>query len=57
MRRRFLTVLLVGALGLLTAGASLALAGPGDEDCCCVIKDSQIVCTQTGQVLETCCCK
>ena len=44
-------------LAVSLAGAA-ALATSSDENCCRNVNDDgKLVCTITGQVLETCCCK
>ena len=57
MLRKVLIALAVPAMGLALAGAA-ALAAPSGDGCCCIVNDAgQLVCTITGGVLETCCCK
>lgn len=57
MLRKVLIALAIPAAGLALAGAAAA-ASPRADGCCCITNDAgQLVCTITGEVLETCCCK
>ncbi len=57
MFRKVMFALVAPVMGLALAGAA-ALATPADDGCCCIVNDTgQLVCTITGEVLETCCCK
>ncbi len=56
MLKRIMTAMAIPVLGIALAG-TVALATPGGDECCCVTNDAgQLVCTITGEVLETCCC-
>ena len=41
----------------LAAGSLATVTTPPESDCCCVVVDDQFVCTNTGEVLDECCCK
>ncbi len=57
MMRRILVAMLAPALALAWAGAAVTPTR-GSDGCCCIVNDAgQLVCTITGEVLETCCCK
>lgn len=57
MFKRMMIAVAVPLLGIGLAGAA-ALATAQNDECCCVVNDDgKLVCTETGQVLETCCCE
>ena len=56
MFRKVMFALVAPVMGVALAGAA-ALATPADDGCCCIVNDTgQLVCTITGEVLESCCC-
>ena len=56
MFRKVMFALVAPVMGLALAGAA-ALATPADDRRCGIVNDTgQLVCTITGEVLETCCC-
>jgi len=58
MCKKVLTAMVVTALGVVALAGAAALATPSDDGCCCITNDQgQLVCTITGEVLKTCCCK
>lgn len=52
---------LFGLLTVALAGVGLAAAvqrpAPKTDDCCCIVRDGQLICTITGEVLDECCCR
>ena len=57
MFKKVMTAMVVPVLGVALAGAA-AFAAPRNDGCCCIVNDTgQLVCTITGEVLDTCCCK
>jgi len=37
----------------------LPAGGPAGsaDDCCCIVEDGKLICTETGEVLDECCCR
>ncbi len=57
MLKKIMATMIVPVLGIALVAAA-ASTTPGGEKCCCIVNDAgQLVCTITGEVLDTCCCE